>query len=246
MISTPCSTFFATSSMESAFPMPIRGRQKPASVCTDSGWVIRNTAWRTSLAVNSPQFSWNFTPLRSQTVQLFPSGAISHFSASSGMYAPVLRSIPMRYSSAGRLSSWPLRLCSQVKLVSQPRGATAILSRSSFGLVGAGCAQATATANPMHAMLPSTTRLPHLCIVLSSALRSQLDVLQVREVAGNGTWKRILRDILGVHGCVCVQPEQRDLSKFINLMIADLAQQPSPFRLVHHRSEGCQALFDHR
>ena len=102
------------------------------SVCTDSGWEIRNTEWRTSLAVNSPHCSWNLMPLRSQTVQRLPSGAISHFSASCGMYAPVWRSIPTRYSRAGRLSSWPLRLCSQVKLVSQPRGATAMRNRSSF------------------------------------------------------------------------------------------------------------------
>src|SRR5919109_584143 len=173
MISTPCSTFFATSSTASAFPMPIRGRQKPASVCTDSGWVIRNTAWRTSLAVNSPHFSWNLTPLRSQIFQLLPSGAISHFSASSGMYCPVLRSMPTRYSRAGRLSSWPLRLCSQVKLVSHPRGATAILSRSSFAFAGAGgvtvCAQAPATTQPMAQSIPSRhSRRRDVCIVLSS------------------------------------------------------------------------------
>src|SRR2546426_4948373 len=173
MISTPCSTFLATSSTESAFPMPIRGRQKPASVCTDSGWVIRNTAWRTSLAVNSPHFSWNLTPLRRVIVQLLPSGAIAHFSASSGMYCPVLRSMPTRYSRAGRLSSWPLRLCSQVKLVSHPRGATAILSRSSFAFAGAGgvtvCARAPATTQPMTPSIPSRhARRRDCCIVLSS------------------------------------------------------------------------------
>src|SRR5712691_3111532 len=171
MISTPCATFLATSSIESVFPMPIRGRQKPASVCTDSGWVIRNTAWRTSLAVNSPQLSWNLTPLRRVMVQVLPSGDISHFSASSGIYAPVLRSIPTRYSSAGRLSSWPLRLCSQVKLVSQPRGATATLSRSSFALAGVGCAQAPVAARLIVNMTPNSTLLvPRLCIVPSSVL----------------------------------------------------------------------------
>jgi Arc/MetJ-type ribon-helix-helix transcriptional regulator len=59
-----------------------------------------------------------------------PSGDISHCSASSGMYAPVCRSIPTRNSRAGLLSRLPLRGLSQVKLVSQPRGATAMRSRS--------------------------------------------------------------------------------------------------------------------
>src|SRR5262245_53075125 len=110
-------------------------------------------------------------PLRSHMVQLLPSGAISHFSANSGMYAPVLRSIPTRYSRAGRLSSMPLRLCSQVKFVSQPRGATATRSRSNLVFDGAGvCAQATATASPRTQTIPhSTSRCTHLGIVPSPA-----------------------------------------------------------------------------
>src|SRR3989454_53038 len=161
------------SSMESFLPIPITERQKPVSVCMDSGWLIKKTAWRTSLAVNSPQLSWNLMPLRKVMVQLLPSGAISHFSASSGMYFPVLRSMPTRYSRAGRLSSWPLRLCSQVKLVSHPRGATAILSRSSFAFAGAGgvtvCARAPATTQPMTQSIPSRhSRRRDCCIVLSS------------------------------------------------------------------------------
>src|SRR5919108_680015 len=168
MISTPCSTFLATSSSVSVFAMPIRVRQVPASLCTDSGWVSRNTEWRTSLAVNAPQWSWNGTPWRRVMVQVLPSGDMAHVSASSGMYAPVCRSIPTKYSSAGRLSSIPLRLCSQEKLVSQPRGATATTSRSSFAFAGgaAVCAQAMAAANP------TTPSNPHrdpttLCIVTS-------------------------------------------------------------------------------
>src|SRR5215831_2919896 len=206
--------------------MPIALRQKAVDVAMASGWVMRKTAWRTSLALNSPQFSWNLTPWRNVMVQVLPSGAMSHFSASSGMYAPVLRSIPTRYSRAGRLSSWPLRVCIQEKFVSHPRGATAILSRSSFAFAGgaAVCAQATIATNPIAPITPTRVhQRPHLGIVFSSFLRRQLDILQVREVAGDGTWKRILRDILGVHGRVCVQPEQRDLGKLIDLMVADLA-----------------------
>src|SRR5262252_3295725 len=71
-------------------------------------------------------------------VQFLPSGDISHFSASSGMYAPVCRSMPTRNSRAGRLSRLPLQGLSQVKLVSYPMGATAMVSRSSFPLAGAG------------------------------------------------------------------------------------------------------------
>src|SRR5215471_2885658 len=85
-------------------------------------------------------------------VQRLPLGAISHFSASSGMYAPVERSIPTRNSKAGRLSRLPLRAWSQVKLVSYPMGATAILSRSSFAWVWAGgvavCAQVRVATQP--------------------------------------------------------------------------------------------------
>src|SRR5712692_5478325 len=164
--------------MVSVFATPIRVRQVGASLCTDSGWVISNTAWRTSLAVNSPQFSWNLTPLRSQTVQLLASGAISHFSASSGMYAPVCRSIPTRNSRAGLLSRLLLRGPSQVKLVSQPRGATAIRNRSSFAL--AGCAQAAVAAKPMMHSTPNRNLL-HRNLCIHNLLRCLL-CMRVREV----------------------------------------------------------------
>ena len=142
------------------------------SLCTDSGCVMRNTAWRTSLALNSPQLSWNLTPLRSQTVQLRPSGAISHFSASSGMYAPVWRSMPTRNSKAGLLSRLLLRGASQVKLVSHPRGATAMRSRSSFAFAGAGrvavCAHAPVTAQLIAQRTPTRhPRRRYFCIALS-------------------------------------------------------------------------------
>src|SRR5262249_45784622 len=155
-----------------------------ASLCTDSGWVMRKTEWRTSLAVNSPQFSWNLMPLRNVMVQCLPSGDMSHVSASSGMYMPVLRSMPTRNSRAGLLSRLPLRLCSQEKLVSQPRGATAMRSRSSLALAGgvAVCAQARTAANPITHTTPTTIpRRPYLYIVLS--LWRQLDVLEVGKVA---------------------------------------------------------------
>src|SRR5712692_5901133 len=186
--------------MVSVFVTPITVRQMLASLWRDSGWVMRKTEWRTSLAVNSPQFSWNLMPLRNVIVQCFPSGAMSHFSANSGMYIPVLRSMPTRNSRAGLLSKLPLRLCSQLKLVSQPRGATAILSRSSFALAGgaAVCAQATMATNPIaHTAPPRVPRRPHLCIVIS--LWRQLDVLQMGEVAGDHPWEHILRDIFGIH-----------------------------------------------
>src|SRR2546427_677690 len=84
-------------------------------------------------------------------VQVLPSGAIAHCSASSGMYAPVCRSMPTRNSRAGLLSRLALRGLSQVKLVSHPVGATAILSRSSFAACAGGArpSQATVTTTPM-------------------------------------------------------------------------------------------------
>src|SRR4029453_5242446 len=255
-ISIPSSTFFAASAPESFFAMPKNPRQRLPSVCTDSGWVIRKTAWRTSLAVNGPQLSWNCTPLRSVIVQSLPLGDISHFSANSGMYAPVWRSIPTRYSRAGRLSSMPLRLCSQVKFVSQPRGAPAPRSRSSLVLVeGVGvCAHAIATINPRAQTIPhSTPRCIHLCIVPSSATAwaegrqlngapspshtswCQLDIFQMREEAGDNPRKCILRNILGVHGCIRVQPEQRDLGKLVELVVPNLATQAGPLCHVPRR-----------
>src|SRR4030095_15880240 len=126
--------------------------------------------------------SWNGTPWRNVMVQVLPSGAISHFSASSGMYAPVCRSMPTRNSRAGRLSRLPLRGLSQVKLVSYPIGATAILSRSSFAAC-AGAAvhtQATITTNPRTSSTPTTDPLCRdLCI--HNLLRCLL-CMRVREV----------------------------------------------------------------
>src|SRR5260221_13377187 len=90
-------------------------------------------------------------------VQVLPSGDFSHCSASSGMYAPVCRSMPTRNSRAGLLSRFPLRGLSQVKLVSYPMGATAILSRSSFAAC-AGVAvppQATVTTTPTTSSTPT-------------------------------------------------------------------------------------------
>src|SRR2546428_14125864 len=83
--------------------------------------------------------------------------------------------MPTRYSRAGRLSSMPLRLCSQLKLVSHPRGATAMRSRSSFAFAGgsAVCAKATATPKPRLNTTPPTDPLctnrfmvtPPLCLL---------------------------------------------------------------------------------
>src|SRR5262249_16138453 len=154
---------------------------------------------------------------------VLPSGAISHFSASSGMYAPVLRSTPTRYSRAGRLSSWPLRVCIQEKLVSYPNGATAMMSRSSFAFGGpAVCAQASVTTNPIMPPAPTRVRQPlYLCIVLS--LWRQLDVLEVGKIARDHAREHIFRDILGVHGRLSEEPEHRYLSEFAELMVPDLA-----------------------
>src|SRR6266581_9002140 len=103
--------------------------------------------------------------------------------------------MPTRYSRAGRLSSMPLMVCIQEKLVSYPSGATAILSRSSFAFGGAAvCAQTTVTTNPIAPTTPqSVRRCQPLCIVLS--LRCQPDVLQVGEVARDHPRERILRNI---------------------------------------------------
>src|SRR5712691_2587429 len=157
--------------------------------------------------------------------------------------------MPMRNSRAGLLSRLPLRGLSQVKLVSQPRGATAILSRSSFPFVGAGgaavCAQATVTVSPMAHNTPnSVPQRPHLFIVLSSRLRRRLDILQVCKGAGDHPREHILRDILGVHRGFCEQPEQRYLSELGELMVPDLAQQSSSFLRVHHLPQDFQSLLD--
>src|SRR5215475_4756414 len=109
-------------------------------------------------------------------VQRLPSEDISHVSASSGMYAPVCRSMPTRNSRAGRLSRLPLRGLSQVKLVSYPMGATAILSRSSFAFVWAGgvavCAQVPVATQPKAQSTPSRNSrrrdvdiVPSLCLL---------------------------------------------------------------------------------
>src|SRR5215468_5437503 len=99
----------------------------------------------------------------------------------------------------------PLRLCSQVKFVSQPRGATATRSRSSLVLVdGVGvCAHAIATISARTQTMPhSMPRYIHLCIVPSPSHASwcQLDILQMREEAGDDPRKRILGNILGIDG----------------------------------------------
>src|SRR2546426_10094117 len=134
-------------------------------------------------------------------VQVLPSGAISHFSASSGMYAPVCRSMPTRNSRAGLLSRLPLRGLSQVKLVSHPRGATEILSRSSFAAcAGAVSVQATVATSPRtHIPRTRAPLTPYLSISALLVLRCQPDILQVRKIAGDHTREDILRDILGVH-----------------------------------------------
>src|SRR5262249_53018723 len=110
--------------------------------------------------------------------------------------------MPTRNSRAGRLSRLPLRGLSQVKLVSQPSGATAILRRSGFAACPgvAVSAQATAATSPRtHITLPAAPLTPYLSISAPFVLRCQLDVLQVCKVAGDPPWKHILRDILGVH-----------------------------------------------
>src|SRR5256886_12188396 len=98
-------------------------------------------------------------------VKVWPSGAIADCSASSGMYAPVCRSMPTRNSRAGLLSRLPLRGLSQVKLVSQPRGATAILSRSSF----AACA-----GTDVHTQATVTTKLTTRSILTIGPLHRDL------------------------------------------------------------------------
>src|SRR4029450_8553919 len=89
------------------------------------------------------------------------------------MYAPVCRSIPTRNSRAGLLSRLLLRGASQVKLVSNPRGATAMRSRSNFAFAGAEgvavCAQAPVATQTMAQSTPSRNpRCRDFCIVLSS------------------------------------------------------------------------------
>src|SRR5712691_1911526 len=115
-------------------------------------------------------------------VQALPLGDISHFSASSGMYAPVCRSIPTRNSRAGLLSRLLLRGASQVKLVSNPRGATAMRSRSSFAAYAGGAmhTQATVTTNPMTSNTPTTDPL-HRNLCIHNLLRCLL-CMRVREV----------------------------------------------------------------
>src|SRR6266516_3452243 len=115
-------------------------------------------------------------------VQVLPSGDISHVSASSGMYAPVCRSMPTRNSRAGLLSRLALRGLSQVKLVSHPVGATAILSRSSFAAC-AGAAmptQTTVPTNPMTSSTPTTDPL-HRNLCIHNLLKCLL-CMRVREV----------------------------------------------------------------
>src|SRR5262249_48560925 len=145
-------------------------------------------------------------------------------------------SMPTRNSRAGRLSRLALRGLSQVKLVSQPVGAMAILSRSSFAAC-AGTAvstQATVATSPRaHITRTTAPFTPYLSIRALLLLRRQLDVFQVRKVASDHPRKHILRDILGVHGGFGEQPEQGYVGEFGELMVADLAQQARALRRLH-------------
>src|SRR6266545_3245080 len=133
--------------------------------------------------------------------------------------------MPTRNSRAGLLSRLALRGLSQVKLVSQPVGAMAILSRSSFApCVGAAVSiQATIASSPRAHMTRTRDPLtPSLSISTLLVLRRQLDVLQVRVVAGDHSWKHILCNILGVYRRFREQPEQRYLGEVGELMVPDL------------------------
>src|SRR5262249_53488951 len=127
-----------------------------------------------------------------------------------------------------------------------PRGATAILSRSSFAFGGAAvCAHATVTTNPITPTTPQRLFRPaHLCIMIS--LRCQLDVLQVGKVAGDHPWEDILHDIFGIYCRLSEQPEHGYLSEFGELMVPDLAQQARPFPGVHRLAQGFQSLLNKR
>src|SRR6266540_1399562 len=128
--------------------------------------------------------------------------------------------MPTRNSRAGLLSRLALRGLSQVKLVSQPVGAMAILSRSSFAAcAGAVSAQATVATSP-RAHIPRTRDPLTLYFSISAllVLRCQPDILQVGEVAGDHPREDILGNILGVHRRFREQPEQRYLGELGELM----------------------------
>src|SRR5215831_1038435 len=74
--------------------------------------------------------------------------------------------------------------------------------------------------------------------------RRQLDVLQVRKVAGNHPWKDIFCDILGVRRGFCEQPEQRYLGELGELMVAYLPQQARALRRLHDLAQGFEPLLD--
>src|SRR5262249_15882663 len=97
--------------------------------------------------------------------------------------------MPTRHSRAGRLSGWPLRVCSQVELVAPPNGATAIRRRASVifawdrsrsslvfgggGGVGGGeaaCAQVSGTTSPMIPRIPHSTALQRDRFIVTSAV----------------------------------------------------------------------------
>jgi hypothetical protein len=64
------------------------------------------------------------------------------------------------------------------------------------------------------------------------------------EKPSDTTRESILRNVLRIHARFCKQPEQGHIGKFIELVIADLAQQPGPFGLVHGLAERLVALLD--
>src|SRR5262249_36142202 len=154
--------------------------------------------------------------------------------------------MPTRNSRAGRLSRLPLRGLSQVKLVSQPRGATEILSRSNFAAcAGAVSVQATVATSPRVHMTRATAPLtPYLSISALLVLRCQLDVLQVSKVASDHSRKDISRDILGVHGGFGEQPEQGYVGELGELVVADLPQQARSLRRLHDLAQGFESLLD--
>src|SRR5262249_2089715 len=111
--------------------------------------------------------------------------------------------MPTRNSRAGRLSKLPLRGLSQVKLVSQPRGATAILSRSSFAACAGTAvnAQVTVTTHPTTSSTPTTEPL-HRDLCIHNLLRYRL-CMRVRE-GGTGTAALVAGRCVGWHSAHAV------------------------------------------
>ena len=104
----------------------------------------------------------------------------------------------------GRLSSMPLRIRNQVKLVSQAQRATAIFRRSNFGLAGA-CAQAatarlnakqiTPTQRPCGPSSRKATTPSSVCEC--TKLLREFDIFKVRKKARNDAGENILPTYLG-------------------------------------------------